>query len=237
MRLSYGELHTQIKKACVGVNLPIGLAEEIGLYSRFAAERNIKCVEPLLKAIKHYHRGYSSRYQVKQAVLGEFLSVEKTKPLSSLYTVTAACDLLVFNFQQSSLPECSLKIALRDLDVPMVLIIAALKYSNILKGNFNIHWEAKGAEQIKGVCESGQLIIPIRSYEWLLSDINSSMILRINEKGDHQLDGEVYKINDNELDVNKSLWDEINLFSSLTLVEASQESRLKGAGAGVIDRD
>ncbi len=237
MRISYNELHTNVKKACIAVGVPIGAADDAGRSACNAIESGIDYLAQLVLALEQVYVMRSSTYDPEQALLGVFVSVNSDMPLSSLNAGPSACDLTVFHQSLILLSHKIESIKLDGVDVPAIIVFEALRLSKHLRKNECILWSLDNNNGVKGLCYGGKLKILEGNMEMILKAYNCSMVMKKNLHCEikENVKSHVGKSDNENIDVNT--WSQITSYANMLLVETSESSRMEGAGAGIIDRD
>ena len=237
MRVSYNEIYTNVKKACIAVGVPIGVAEDIARSVTNGMESGMDYLEQITVALDKIYDTRSATYDPDQALRGLFISSNPDKSLSALNSAPSACDLTVLEPKEEYSFHQTEFIKLSQVDVPSLVIFEALRMSRDLQKDECIWWEIDNINQCEGVCLRGKLMMLQCSYKVILECQNRSMTMKKMEK---KKLGEGFKEHVGTLDnenISRKNWDKITSYSNMLLVRTSEESRMKGAGAGVVDRD
>jgi len=237
MRISDNDFYTNVKKACIAIGIPRGFSEDAARSVYYAFEQGINYLENLLFALNSFSQNSSSIYETEQALKGTFVSARNNFPLSSVYAAPLAGELAVLNKNKIGKYSKNETIQLLNVDFPSIVIYEILRLSKYVDNKHGFEWSLNNGEEIKGQCCGGRIILIKGTYNNILSKRNCLIIVKnirytniseIPERLDKPFKG---------INVNSTTWNKITEYSNRLLVESSDDSRLKGAGAGVIDRD
>ena len=207
MMRSLNEVESGLKKAAMGAGFPIGISDEISRAGALLIIEGLDGVDAIYKAIK------------------EGVAVASMPILSDGMAHFANTKIAINGPAAFDLMEAGLAstITLEEIDSPMLLIgfakLAAETYGLKTEIDFSNGSEAeirRSKIKITGPIDSG---------------VNAN--LRITEITDQP----IRVVHDNGVTINEVLWPSIMELAYKTYVPATEESRVKGAGAGLTDND
>ena len=235
MRVSLNEIQTLIFKACISIGLPVGISQDASQTAGYVFPRHIGSIQPFADAIFQLDSNSSGPFDAPDAFNGIFRPITTSKTLSSLYTTPTVCDqILVRNNDCNSHSS----IALRNLDIPAVMIFGIMFITRYIGNDVCISWRIEQNPSINGLCSNGKLIFNRGSCEELYTITNKSVSLDVpnyNSALNHLHTDNVTSLE--TLDVDSSTWYLLSEYSERLLVPSSDTSRMTGAGAGTVDTD
>jgi len=216
VHISLSELEATLTKAAKGVGLPYGLGQDAARAAGHAKLQGLDCLAAFLDALDALESGRS-----KAAAVGDLNDGILQPPagaiLSSLWASPSACDLLQAGTAQG---QGSAQIHLTKVDVPLVVLAQALSLKATTGANVRIAWNGEDVPAAARDLPRGPLDIRLT--------LQQSGQVTVLHKSSAPPRG---------LRVDERLWRRLERYADRNLVENSEESRLSGAGAGVVDRD
>ncbi len=231
MHVSLSELENTLVKAVTGLGLPLGTGEEAGRAARQAALDGWNALPAFVSALETLAGGVSGAFDQATAAEGLFRSADSSVALSALLAAPPACDLLL----ASDAP-----ITLERLDCPGVVLAQVrgrLVTSPLMDHVFFACGDGEG-ESLSGLCCAAGSRSPGDAPAKLFEAGPQTVTLSTTATPPTTpprfapsralLEG---------VELEDDLWRRLYRFYARTLVEASETSRLSGAGAGLTDND
>lgn len=234
MQVSLGEIQTIIYRSGLAIDLPVGIAVDISLAARRMLSENFGSLVPFVEAFNYFANGASDKFKFDDASKGVFFPKSEKKLLSSLFAGPSVCDLLSVKCSEIELQL----ITLNKVDIPVIILYQALVASNYLKAGITLSWHDSSTITFEAACWGGSLSLIKGNVEELFKIIPAKMILGTTLQKPH-----ISKfISSNSfgskaVEIDKKIWGYFSELSDYLLVEATEESRLKGAGARINDND
>lgn len=236
VHISLSELETTLRKAASGAGLSLGLGEEAGLAAKWAAINGIAPVGAFADALDAVDSKRSGRFDADLAIAGAFVASGEGLSLSALCAGPSACDLL----EAAALSAGGAgAVTLISVDFPAVILCGALAASERMKSGIRVAWQARGSKTIEVVCRGGGL-----DFEKGVSNdleapgpVDLSMTLTEEGPGAARPGSAGAAVLADGITVDDACWSRVLAYAERCLVEASETSRLTGAGAGVVDSD
>ncbi len=235
MRVSGNEVKVTIAKATVGVGLPIGIGQDLGHSAQHMMEHHACGLDSFVKAFDAIDKNESSKFDITKAIQGHFSAEKINTPLSSLTCAASVCDLILDNHITRS---DSSTIHINNVDIPAIIIFQTLITSQNLNTKKCINWTLDKNSSISGFSSQGYLAFTKGDLSDLVNVRSTSLSLKIIELNS-QLNSKYLEhlTHRKTIDVKKNTWKCICKYAERLLVKATDESRLTGAGAGIIDAD
>lgn len=232
MRISLSELETTLRKAALGAGLSLGLGEEASLAAKWMAINDIASLNAFADALDAVDSGQSGRFDADRAVVGSFVTSDQGRSLSALYAGPSACDLLEAAALAGDDPG---SVTLTAVDFPAVILCDALATSERIKSGIRLAWQ-RGGKAVEFVCQDGRLDLEKGASDDLAAPgpLDLSMALVEREPGSER---PISAVPVNGITVGDAPWSRVRAYAARCLVEATDASRLTGAGAGVVDTD
>ena len=235
MHVSLSEVQTTICKAAVAVGLPLGLGEDAGRAARHMMASGIGSFAVFVDALDAVNGGRSTGFDADRAIAGDFGPRSAGLRLSALRAGPSACDLIA----SAARTETRFgRILLTDVDVPIVIVFEALVASRDLDQGIYFAWNAGSLGAIEAVCWRGALTLIKGVPEDLLATDSGAITMRLAAR---QPTGPAItvdqRIQRDAVEIDEAPWRRATTYADRLLVEATETSRLTGAGAGVIDKD
>ena len=227
------EIETSICKATSAVKLPLGFGEDVGRAARCMAESGIGSLATFADALDSLDNGQSTGFDTESAVVGKFIPKSTGQCLSALHAGPSACDLLIS--AASTNPDYR-EIILSDVDIPLVILFVSLVASTDMNMGLCLTWPEKNNVEV--LCWHGSLVIikgTLKNF-CVPGPAQLSILLvaeppkGLNPTWNQHMQGKL-------VDIDEVIWGRIIAYTSRLLVDATETSRLTGAGAGVIDMD
>jgi len=235
MRVSRNEVKTTIAKATVGVGLPLGIGEELGYSAQNILKYHSSSLVPFAKAFDAIEKNISSNFDLNQAFQGYFSAEKINTPLSALACVTSVCDLILDNHIKLS---DSSTIHINNVDIPAIIIFQTLITSQNLDIKNCVSWTLHEKPSISGFSAQGCLTFTSGGLSDLLKACRTSLSIKIIRLSSQSNSIYLkYLTQKNTIEVDRNTWTCICKYAERLLIKATDESRLTGAGAGIIDTD
>tara|TARA_Y100001960_G_scaffold333137_1_gene436657 strand:- start:2503 stop:3213 length:711 start_codon:yes stop_codon:yes gene_type:complete len=230
--VSLSEIETTICKAALGIGLPLGLGEDAGLAARHMSSLGIGKLDGFENALHAVKSKLSAGFKIDNLCAWNFTSKEDDLLLSSIIAGPSACD-----FATSIAIEEKKRgtITLSRVDVPSVVLFEALVTTVDEPQGLHISWYTQNNKLIEAFCWNGSLSLVKGVLVDLFLDSPTDVTIKpITRK---PVTGNLYftpctqhKI----MDIDKSSWRRIKSYADQLLVGATEESRLSGAGPGIV---
>ncbi|MEM7172667.1 MAG: hypothetical protein AAF530_21055 [Pseudomonadota bacterium] len=217
---SFSEVDSTVSKACRGVDLPPGLDEEIGRAAKAICRTTGDHLSAFADALEDYDKGASGAPNIDRAAQGLFQAMQKGQHLSALLAGPAAVDLL--------LADAVPNIRLEDMDQPLVLLGIMLQVSAFRDDRLDLLSDRTQSLNPLASCQTGQILV------WPQSFPSGDLILK-KSADDPELAAVQPGMEGIEID--DETWRRLTTLANRMLVEASDASRMAGAGAGLLDND
>lgn len=236
MHISLSELETTLRKAALGAGLSLGLGEEASLAAKWMALNGIASLSTFADALDAVDGGRSGRFDADLAIAGTFVASGAGLSLSALYAAPSACDLLEAAALSGNDPGA---VTLTAIDFPAVVLCDALAVSARMEGGIRLAWQARGGKAIEVVCRGGCLDLEkgVSGDLTTPGPVDLSMTLAEQESGADRPSSADCTFRMNGIIVDDACWSRVLAYAARCLVEATDASRLTGAGAGVVDSD
>ena len=226
MHVSLNEIESTVCKAGWGVGLSLGLGEEAGRAARRLVVLGLQPLAAYAEALERVDAGGSVPFDPERALAGAFEASTPDHALSALYSGPAVRDLLAADKTGGS-------IVLTQLDAPL-LVLAELLAGSEADGRST----AFSGDALAGRCHGGALQFSQGDEEQLQALRNCTLtIAPAAAPGEAAPAIEETAESAYGLDVDPAVWRRLTGLAARRLVEASETSRLQGAGAGLVDRD
>ncbi len=231
MRVSLSEVETTVRKASVGVGLPLGLAEDAGRAAAWAALVGVGDPAVFAAALEDLDTGRSVGADADQARAGHLAPGAATGPLSALLAGPTACDALL------SAADATV-VTLSAVDHPAVVLFEVLEARDGLAGELRVGWHDPGGAAIEIVRRGDGMIDGLANRSSLAGLGPADMRLALT---DGQVPPHAAPVRPDVLAegvaVDDASWRCIAAFAARLLVEGTEASRVSGAGAGVVEVD
>ena len=210
MRVTLSEIETTVRKASVGVGLPLGLAEDAGRAAAWAALVGVGNPAVFAAALEALDTGRS---------VG-------AGPLSALRAGPTACDALLTAADGAA-------VTLRAVDHPAIVLFEVLEACDGLAGALRVDWRGPDGAAVAVVRRGDGTIGGLVDRQAGPADMRLALTdgpvpPPAAARPDVLAEG---------VDVDDACWRCIAAFAARLLVEGTAASRLSGAGAGVVDVD
>jgi hypothetical protein len=232
VHVSLSEIQSTICKAALGVGLPLGLGEDAGWAARNMMTNGIGSISVFAEALDAIEEGKSTGFDADRAGAGYFTSKPAGFLLSAIWAGPSTCDLVASTTSRNSKFST---ITLINVDVPSVILFEVLASTVGVPKGLCVAWNAGSNDEIEAVCWRGSLsLIKGMRKDLLLTAPANITIQLVNQKPpDQSMD--VYRCIQREaVEIHASSWRRITIYADRLLVDASDTSRLTGAGAGSI---
>ncbi len=235
MHVSLSEVQTTIAKAAVAVGLPLGLGEDAGRAARHMMASGVGSCSAFIDALDAVDTGRSTGFDVDRAVAGDFGPKPAGLRLSAIRAGPSACDLVAAAARTDIAVR---RITLDRIDVPIVILFEALAASADMDSGPCVAWNAAGGAAIQAVCWHGALALIQGTLADLLVPHSGEITMHLVAQ---QPRGPAITIDPRRqrdgVEIDPATWRRVTAYADRLLVEATETSRLTGAGAGVIDKD
>lgn len=235
MRVSGNEVKVTIAKATVGVGLPLGIGEELGHSAQHILKYHSSSLGPFVKAFTAIDKNWSSKFDITKALQGHFSAETISLPLSALTCVTSVCDLILYNHITLS---GSSTIHIINVDIPAIILFQTLITSKTLDKKTCISWTLDKKSSISGFSTQGYLSFIDGNLTDLVNTRLTSLSIKVMELNSELNDIFMRHLTQEKaIEVQRDSWEAICIYAERLLVKTTEESRLKGAGAGISDSD
>ena len=229
MHVSLSELEATLAKAASGVGLPLGLGQDAGRAVRWLASIGCDPVPAVVEALDGVDRGQSGGFDADRALRGSFSPDPAAERLSSLRAGPSACDLLCSAAQDA--------VSLEAVDAPAVILMLACAASRDTAGALRLSWQSAEGAAMEAVCQDGRFHSDQSEPDVLASPGPATMILTSIDRQPMERASAACDARKEGANVDGESWRRLCAFADRCLVEATESSRLTGAGAGVVDID
>ena len=225
--VSMSELEATLCKALQGLGFALGLGEEAGRALRHALARSWNPLPDYCAALDALNSGRSGGFALDDALSGRFRAADPEKALSALLAAPSACDCLASG---------QAHVTLDRLDRPAVLLAQALVISLGRTEALRVSWSAAAGRESGSIsCRGGDLWaapegLPSASAKITLSLGDAAALAGPPWSRASQAER-------SGVELPAAGWQTLYGYYARTLVEASETSRLAGAGAGLTDND
>ena len=232
MHVSLSEVQTIVCKAAVAVGLPLGLGEEAGRAARRMMASGVGSLAAFIDALDAVDKGRSTGFDADRAITGDFGPKPAGRLLSALRAGPSACDLVM---SAASTDMGYGRITLTDVDVPIVILFEALVASADMDKGQCVAWTMSGGGMIEAVCWRGSLALIKGAPEDLLVSDPAEIIMHLVAREPRVLSITVdQRIQRDAIEIDEATWRRFITYADHLLVEATETSRLTGAGSGVV---
>ena len=232
MHVSLSEVQTTVCKAAVAVGLPLGLGEDAGRAVRHMMACGVGSLAAFVDALDAVDKGRSTGFDADRAIAGDFGPKPADRLLSALRAGPSACDLVV----SAAITDMGYgRITLTDVDVPIVILFEALVASADMDKGQCVAWTVGGGGAIEAVCWRGSLALIKGAPEDLLATGPAEIIMYLVARKPRVLAITVdQRIQRDAVEIDEATWRRVMTYADRLLIEASENSRLTGAGSGVV---
>jgi len=127
------------------------------------------------------------------------------------------------------------RITLTDVDVPIVILFEALVASADMDKGQCVAWTMSGGGMIEAVCWRGSLALIKGAPEDLLVSNPAEIIMHLVAREPRVLSITIdQRIQRDAIEIDEATWRRVVTYADRLLVEATETSRLTGAGSGVV---
>lgn len=236
MHVSLSELATTIARAVRGVGLPAGLGEDAAAAAREMTRHGVDSGAAMLPALVSLDEARSSRYRVDDALeAGRWRALDGNL-LSALWTAGPLGDCLV-SAAAGRQPAGAVRV--EAVDAPAVVLFSLLAATRGMGagGRALAAGLAGTGEEI--CCHQGLLRASPAALDAWLQARGADLSIRPASGGDGTpaVHEHVAAPEREGLEVDDGAWHAVERYAARLLVEASELSRLRGAGAGLADND
>ena len=240
--LSFNEIMFYFTRAATGGGVPYGLAEDFGSAAKWIAASGLDPARITVNALKELESEQSCLKAFETESKKEIrLTTESGKKLSAILAGAAVCDIILGQTQN---PKNLQKIVAENVDCPF-LICAAIGAAN-LEG-WEISWSAEyDAPCSVLICEDGSWHSSWKGSKIPeLIDAVDVKIIFVENIEDYYLkcDTKYFNSGNNKKKLLETgipvydSWPMIYSYFKRCLIPSTEESRKKGAGAGLLDID
>ena len=229
MHVSLSELEATLCKAASGVGLPLGLGQDAGRAARWMAGNGYDPVPAVVDALDAVDRGRSGGFDASKAIRGAFAPDPASDCLSSLRAGPSACDLVLSAAQGT--------VTLEAVDSPAVILMVACAASRNMTGALLLTWRSAEGAAIEAVCHGGRFHADQEEAKVLSSPGPATVTMSVIEGRPLESAAAACDALKEGASVDEATWRRLAAFAARCLVEATETSRLTGAGAGIVDTD
>lgn len=230
MKVSLGEIQILSRKAALGSGLPFGLAEDLGAAVRLLCRSGLPAVSTLPQALTACTSNDSHR--PPQITIKESTWYwTATLPSKALYSTVIGPSLAdSLNAVGSDMPN---RIVINDVDAPF-LLPGFLAHSSV---RCRVRWDAASVLVANGMVSR---IDPGGAQSLAPNELSDVVIEPLNDIDTEASLSAVCNWDAaprTGVEVDDDAWRRLEELASAILVPANEMSRLRGAGAGLIDTD
>ena len=222
--VSLSELTFYSGRAALGAGCPHGVAEDVASTAVWLAKKGVDPTPTLTDALDNLVNKRASADLKKTVAAGNIkLAAANGRPCSAIYAGIAASDQLALIGD-----ETGRSLIIKNTDSP---ILAAAFASALSLKNHTLNMRA--------VCNgAGPAVLSLAGADFMPAAAAGDLILKMSAAGGQRPARSAPAINDHHnIPVNRAGWDGLLKHFKNSLVAASEESRLSGAGAGLVDTD
>lgn len=237
MHVSLSELDSAVQKAARGVGLPLGHGEDAGRLARRMADFGVDATRPLADALELLDAGRSQGPDVEKALTGHFASAQPEGTLSALWAAPALHDWLLVSAGQAVQPVAA---EVGPVDVPVIILFSCLEASARLDGDLCFSRIGTDGEALESCCRRGVLHVQHETLDALAEPAACRVRVALRAPGGPDALKPLVaagRPRENGLDVDSGVWRRLTRLAERCFVEGTEESRQRGAGAGIIDTD
>ncbi len=176
MHVSLSEVQTTVCKAAVAVGLPLGLGEDAGRAARRMMACGVGSLAAFVDSLDAVDKGRSTGFDADRAIAGDFGPNSAGRLLSAIRAGPSACDLVA---SAASTNIGFGRIALTDVDVPIVILFEALVASADMDQGQCVAWNGGGGGAIEAVCWRGALALIKGAPEDLLATASADITMHV----------------------------------------------------------
>ena len=231
MHVSLSELEAAAVKAVMAVGLPLGLGEDAGRAAKLMLRSGLGSLADLVDALDAVDGGRSAGCAPEPALAGRFVPANGADRLSALRAGPPACDRLAATTGAAAGADA---VTLAAVDCPALVLHEVIELSHTLDVTLSVAWSRADGGSGEIVCRQGGAR-PVSG-----GDIGGPADLTI---GPAAPGADVPPVppappdRGDGAEVDDAVWARLCAYADRRLVESTEESRLSGAGAGVIDTD
>lgn len=237
MRVTLSEIELTVAKAAKGVGLPLGLGEDAGLAARHMAVAGCGAMAVFADALESVDRKVSTGFVPEHALAGAFVAADGAERLSALWAGPSACDLLVARARGEGVVS---SVTLAAVDAPAVVVFEALVASGGLDRALSLRWRVAAGGETEVVLRDGALFAAPGTPPDLSAPGPADLSIALADPGTADALGALPK-DDRVLQqgatIEAETWRRVTALAARLLVEATETSRMAGAGAGLVDTD
>ena len=235
MHVSLSEVQTTVCKAAVAVGLPLGLGEDAGRAARRMMASGVGSFAAIVDALDAVDEGRSTGFDADRAIAGDFGPKPAGRLLSAIRAGPSACDLVA---SAASTDIGFGRITLTAVDVPIIILFEVLVASADMDKGQSVAWNVGGGGAIEAVCWRGSLALIKGAPEDLLATDSAEITMHLVTREPRVRAITVdQRIQRDAVEIDEATWRRVTTYADRLLVEATETSRLTGAGAGVVDTD
>jgi hypothetical protein len=216
MFVSLNEIDVSVKRAMRGIGMSWGVAEEAGKAARFLCSRGAPGVDVLLPLLKA-EDGLAAPNLAPLTAGGSWRP--RGKFICPILAGAALTDDGAEIVRQRTM-------ALKDVRAPLFVLPFLARLAREQRKNVRATWA--GASVTCGTDGS----VAVSGALTGVTPIGIEIMFGAGPSGDRPLSEKLEPV-----EVDDALWQELQAFAARTYVPASEQSRLKGAGAGLRDND
>lgn len=234
MYVSLAELHSVMSRAALAVRLPMGLGLEAAGAARRMMAGSFGSLDCFVVAFDSFDKGSSVSFDYNMAAERNFVPRSAEKFLSSLCAGPSACDIITAQRIEANQQVVSLGYV----DAPMVILCQALIATKEMDKGLLVSWSLDSEKNVEAVCWADSLFLLKGTLDGSSVMTGAKVTLRaiLNKPPDSSLVSNA-KNERSAIWIDDAVWQYFSKHADSLLVESTQVSRLRGAGAGVIDAD
>lgn len=229
MHVSASELASTITKAAQGVGVPIGLGVEVGRATCIGLMHDTRALVCVLRALERLDNDSVGRTAPLRYVPDQSIIAPSSELLSAILAGPPACDLLSAR---------TARLTLHAVDEPALVTFQALARADHQLPQVVARWTAVEGVDVEAFCQRGALRLDAGDGGsfWLEGPCHVELsAARTDLDGPPATDRLSASLVGYE--VEKDIWRRLEKLADRCLVPASENSRLSGAGAGLVETD
>ena len=231
MKVSGNEIEISFRKAALGAEIPLGLAEDFGRIGYWLAARRVNPLPAGLAALDAFDAENSGAGALLESEQEWNLTPKAGQGLSALYAGASACDLLCVQYSA---------LRLRQVDAPLLVLVAAALAAAEHALVLQVELLAADGTTVVACCDSGMVCAQAAVLQRFTAAAALDMRLQ-RASSEHSSNKPVAlpaappdDIFSEGADVDEAEWSRVQQYATRMLVPASETSRA-GAGAGELD--
>jgi len=192
----------------------------------------IGSIAGFVKALDRVEERQSTRFDADRAFSGYFAPKPAGLLLSAICAGPSVCDLVASRANSNSRLST---ITLVNVDVPSVILFEILSLTVDMRQGQCVAWNTGCRGEIEAVCWRGSLSLIKGMREDLISPEPTDLTMHpVTQKPRCQSMSIDQRIQREAVEIDCTLWRQVKTYADRLLVDASDTSRLIGAGSGSV---